>query len=88
MRSRWVALAFAAWEVYTAFIGYYWDTIMNRFYETLSEPDMIYGVVGPQPIMALGFIILTVLFLYLLLEYYSEEYYSEESLKGGDNRWK
>lgn len=88
MRFRWVAIAFAAWEVYTAFIGKYWSTITSRFYETLSEPDMIYGVVGPQPIMLLGFVILMVLFFYFLVKYYSEEYYSEESLKGGDNRWK
>lgn len=86
MKFRWVALAFTALAVYTALIGYYWDMIMSRFYETLSDPNMIYGVIGPQPIMLLGFVILMVLFFYFLVKYYSEEYYSEESLKGGDNR--
>lgn len=86
MKFRWVALAFTALAVYTIMVAKYGGAITSRFYETLSDPNMIYGVVGPQPIMLLGFVILMVLFFYFLVKYYSEEYYSEESLKGGDNR--
>jgi len=86
MKFRWVAVVFAVWGVYTAFIGKYGSTITSRFYETLSDPNMIYSVIGPEPIMLLGFLTLMVLFVDVLVGYWEEEYYSEKSSGGGEDK--
>lgn len=71
MKLRWVILTLTVLVVYCSAVYHYGAEINRRFLETL-EPNLIYCVMGPNVLILLGFILISVAFMDVLLKYLAE----------------